>query len=169
VDPVEGSRVVADALTAAIAATSEGGAIIITDSLLPELDRPVRFRARSREVLAAVERTVAEYPSRPIHASIDGDVIATTERDLSVVLTQYNKLKNNDVARWDVERLEVHQYWSASQFKSYFQTAGLDAVVMTATPSATHAEWSEDFEILEGLDDFPTRRVTVLAEQPSQR
>jgi hypothetical protein len=52
-----------------------------------------------------------------------------------------------------------------SEYRSFFGNLGLKVSVDVGTPPEAHAEWADDFEILEGLTDFPSKRVAVLASK----
>jgi SAM-dependent methyltransferase len=165
VDSTKGDQVINAALDAVKRSLNPGGVLIITDSLLSEEDTPVSLEARSPAVLEAVKRVVSDYPSRELLAEFDGSRFRTSSRDLCYILTQYNKVKNGDVARWNVEKLEVHQYWCPSTFQTYCSEAGLSLFAINGTPEETLEEWETDFAILSGLKTFPTRRTSILARR----
>jgi len=59
--------------------------------------------------------------------------------------------------------MEVHEYMSASEYRAFLGGLGLTVAVDVGTPPEAYAEWSEDFEVLDGLPGFPSKRVAVLA------
>jgi SAM-dependent methyltransferase len=166
VDHATGRAAVEEILRAAATALAPGGVILITDDLLPEDgDRRVRVRTRTEAIATLLHRIEDEYPSRPlaIEWEADGRTFTIPARTFITLLTQYNKPKKGDEARWAVEQMEVHEYMQVSEYESFFGALGLTVSTDVGTPPEAHAEWSEDFEILDGLDDFPSKRVAVLA------
>jgi SAM-dependent methyltransferase len=166
VDHATGRAAVEEILTAAATALAPGGVILITDDVLPEEgDRRVRVRTRTEAIATLLRRVEDEYPSRPLEIAWedDGRTFTIPARTFITLLTHYNKPKNGDEARWAVEQMEVHEYMQVSEYESFFGALGLTVSTDVGTPPEAHAEWSEDFEILDGLDDFPSKRVAVLA------
>jgi SAM-dependent methyltransferase len=165
VDHATGRAAVEEILQAAATALTPGGVILITDDLLPEAPGLVRVRTRTPAIAELLHRIAREYPSRPLEIAWedDGRTFAIPARTLITLLTQYNKPKKGDEARWAVEQMEVHEYMKVSEYESFFGALGLTVRTDVGTPPEAGAEWAEDFEILEGLDDFPSKRVAVLA------
>ena len=140
-----------------------GGAIALTDNVLPNVDRPMQIRMRHQAARAAVERFVDTYPSKKISASWDGDVLSLPASDLCVLLTQYNKIKQGKEDRWEVERMEVHQYMSEAEYCAFFARLGFATYAILGTPSQALSEWEEDFDLVAGGEAFPHKRITLLA------
>jgi SAM-dependent methyltransferase len=166
VDHATGRAAVEEILQAAATALAPGGVILITDDVLPEEgDRRVRVRTRTEAIATLLRRIEDEYPSRPLEIAWedDGRTFTIPARTFITLLTHYNKPKNGDEARWAVEQMEVHEYMQVSEYESFFGALGLTVSTDVGTPPEAHAEWSEDFEILDGLNDFPSKRVAVLA------
>jgi SAM-dependent methyltransferase len=166
VDHATGRAAVEEILQAAATALAPGGAILITDDVLPdEGDTPVRVRTRTPEIAELLHRIEREYPSRPLEIAWedDGRTFTIPARTFITLLTQYNKPKNGDEARWAVEQMEVHEYMSVAEYRSFLGALGLTVSVDVGTPPEAYEEWSGDFEVLEGLDDLPSKRVAVLA------
>jgi SAM-dependent methyltransferase len=164
VDHGRGRAAVEGILTAAAGALAPGGVILITDDVLPEQDTPVTLAALTPEIAALLRRIEREYPSRPLEIRwLDDRRFELPARTLITLLTQYNKPKRGDEARWAVEQMEVHEYMKASEYESFLGGLGLTVRVHIGTPPEAHAEWAGDFELLAGIDDFPSKRVAVLA------
>jgi SAM-dependent methyltransferase len=164
VDHARGRAAVEKILAAAASALAPGGVILITDDVLPEQETPVRVAARSDAIATLLRRIEREYPSRPLEIAWNGERQFTIPaRTFITLLTHYNKPKLGDEARWAVEQMEVHEYMKVSEYESFFGNLGLTVSVDVGTPPEAHAEWAEDFEILDGLPDFPSKRVAVLA------
>jgi SAM-dependent methyltransferase len=165
VDHATGRAAVQEILQAAATALAPGGVILITDDVLPEDEGPVRVRTRTPEIAELLRRVEREYPSRPLEITWEDDARTFTipARTFITLLTHYNKPKNGDEARWAVEQMEVHEYMKVSEYESFFGALGLTVSTDVGTPPEAHAEWAGDFEILEGLEDFPSKRVAVLA------
>ena len=49
------------------------------------------------------------------------------------------------------------------QYRETFAELGFKTQMIVETPSYVKEEWNRDFEIIEGLKDFPPKRVTLLA------
>lgn len=143
------------------------GVIIITDNILcPELVA-LRVRARRREIAVAVNHFVNHYQSKNIELKwVNESDFMIESRDFCILLSQYNKIAREDWARWEVERLEIHQYMTLNQYRRMFEKFGLQCQYEIQTPLATLAEWQSDFELLEGLREFPKKRVTFFARRP---
>jgi SAM-dependent methyltransferase len=164
VDHARGRAAVERALAAAAAALAPGGAILITDDVIPEPDVTVTVAARTPQIAALLHRIEREYPSRPLGIRwLDERRFEIPARTFITLLTQYNKPKRGDEARWAVEQMEVHEYMKGSEYRSFLGGLGLDVHLHIGTPEQAYTEWSEDFEVLGGLEDFPPKRVAVLA------
>ncbi len=140
-----------------------GGGIVLTDNILPQGDFEVSFRPRTPAVQEAVGIFIKEFPTKSIPVKISAGKYTMMVRDFCILLTQYNKIKNSDLARWDVERLEIHQYMSQPEFAEAFDQLGFDCHFRIGTPEDSLVEWREDFELIDGLVDFPPKRVNLLA------
>lgn len=164
VDHKLGLKRALEALTNVAGLVKPGGAIIITDNVIAEGEGLVSIRMRSNEVGAVVRRFIAEYPTRQIAGTwISADILRLPIADLCILLTQYNKLKSADQTRWNVEKLEIHQYMTLSQYRAYFEGLNFTLFAEVGTPANAMAEWSDDFELLEGLPALPNKRITLLA------
>lgn len=166
IDHAVGRAAVEAILRAAATALAPGGVILITDDVLPEEgDTPVRVRTRTPEIAEVLHRIAREYPSRPLEIEweADGRTFTIPARTFITLLTQYNKPKHGDEARWAVEQMEVHEYMSVSEYEAFFGALGLTVIADVGTPPEAYAEWSGDFEVLDGLPDLPSKRVAVLA------
>ena len=121
-----GRAAVDDALTAAAQLLAPGGAIIITDDVLPEEEVDVRVGRPRQEIADLVRRIEREYPSRPLEIRwIDELTFEIPARTFITLLTQYNKPKAGDEARWAVEQMEVHEYMKVSEYDAFMRDAGL--------------------------------------------
>jgi len=139
-----------------------GGAIAITDNILCPANDRVQVRVKP-PVIDAVRRFLAEYPSRRMDVSWTDDVLTIDAHDLCILLTQYNKVKKGDEARWAVEQLEIHQYMTEREYRDAFASLGFEMHCVIGTPKDAHDEWNEDFEMVSGLPTLPEKRVTLVA------
>jgi SAM-dependent methyltransferase len=145
-------------------ALEPGGIIIITDDVLPDGDDVVRVRCRSAEIAVVVQRIQAEYPSRKLRITwVDDSTFDINDRDFATLLTQYNKVKRNDMTRWNVEQLEVHQYMSVPDYERELSAAGMTVHVDVGTHDSVLQAWTDDFELVSGRNEFPKKRVAVVA------
>lgn len=168
IDNERGLEYVIRAITNVSGMVNPSGGIIITDDILPEENNPVKLKLRSEEVSRTVDYFLGNYPSRKFDGiSRQKDIITINAQDLSVLLTQYNKIKNKNWERWEVERLEQHQYMTAKQYKETFANLGFQTNMIVETPGYVQKEWNNDFEIIGGLKDFPPKRVTLLSIKQS--
>lgn len=164
IDHAIGLKFVRTALRNISQILSPRGGLIITDNVLPDEDGPVQIRLRNPEVARAFNFLLEDFPSRRINCRFTGnDTFEINARDLSVVLTQYNKIKQNNTARWNVERLEVHQYMTLAEYDDCLKGLGLEVHAVVGTPDSARREWETDFEITHGLECFPHKRITLLA------
>jgi SAM-dependent methyltransferase len=164
VDHARGRAAVEQALSAAAELLAPGGAIVITDDVLPEAETIVRVACRNDEIADLVRRIEREYRSRPLEIHwLDQHEFEIPARTLITLLTHYNKPKAGDEARWAVEQMEVHEYMKVSEYETFLRSLGLTPTILTGTPAEALAEWQTDFAILEGLDGFPLKRVAVVA------
>jgi SAM-dependent methyltransferase len=156
-----------DAVKRAIASVARlvvrGGGIVITDDVLCEPDVRVQVEV-SGPARPSVLRFLVEYPSRRITVQWhEGSILEIGSRDLCVLLTQYNKIKRGDDARWNVEQLEIHQYMTEPEYRSMFDALGFDLHAVVGTPEDARIEWEEDFRIVRGLAELPPKRITSIA------
>lgn len=152
------------ALAQIAAVVAPGGAIAITDNVLCPDDVPVSVRVRNPAARQAVLDFLREYPARRIvHSWRDDDVLQLGSHDFCILLTQYNKLKRGDLARWNVEKLEIHQYMTLAEYQSCFAGLGLALNATVGTPADAVAEWQDDFMVEDGMPDLPHKRITLLA------
>jgi len=142
---------------------SPHGGVIITDNIVCGEDVPVLLKLKTSEIRDTVSYFLEEYPSKEINASLNGDVLSVGSRDLCTLLTQYNKIKKKEWERWDVEKMEIHQYMTLQEYTQMFDSLGFKTHAIVETPGDVFQEWSEDFEIIEGLRSFPKKRITLLA------
>jgi hypothetical protein len=140
-----------------------GGAIAITDNVLTPTNPRVQVRVKP-PALAAVQRFLAEYPSRLMKVTWpEPDVLDIDAHDFCILTTQYNKVKKGDEARWAVEQLEIHQYMSEQELRDTFAELGFEMHCVVGIPDDARAEWNEDFEMLSGLPGLPDKRITLVA------
>lgn len=159
-----GSEAVRAALTSVSRIVRPGGGIAITDNVLTAETGPVTVRLRTPEARAAVDRFLAEYPSRRMVVERpEPDLLVIKAHDFCILLTQYNKIKSGQEHRWRVEQLEIHQYLDEDGYRHLFDSLGFDLHCVIGTPKPALEEWQEDFEVLAGLPDLPPKRVTLLA------
>jgi len=145
-----------------IAANIRPTGIVITDNIICEDNGLVTMRCRTAKSRRAVEHFLDNYPTVRFTYTLEGDVLEIGRQHLCTLLTQYNKIKNGDTARWNVERLERHQYMTFSEYRSLFGTLGYNVFATIETPQYVLEEWNADFEVLAG-PSFPEKRVTLLA------
>ncbi|MBF0372119.1 MAG: methyltransferase domain-containing protein [Alphaproteobacteria bacterium] len=164
IDHALGLEAAREALTKVAQVVSPGGGVVITDNVLCPTDSPVSVRVKTPEARDAVRRFLAEYPARRMrHAWLDGDVLDLSAHDFCILLTQYNKIKRGDEARWNVEKLEIHQYMTVAEYRSHFAELGFTMHAVVGTPPETTEEWNGDFEAVSGLPALPEKRITLLA------
>ncbi|MBF0127976.1 MAG: hypothetical protein HQM02_12310, partial [Magnetococcales bacterium] len=138
--------------------------IVISDNVLCPENHEVRVRLRRPAVVEAVRCFFAGYATRRIaHAFPAPEVMTLNARDFCILLTQYNKIRERNWTRWNVERHEIHQYMTLDEYRRTFAELGCDLHAVIGTPDATVAEWNEDFEVLDGLERIPEKRITLLA------
>lgn len=166
VDHKMGHEAVDRLLDNVAAVTNPGGVIVITDNILCEEKIPVTVRLKSAKVVEAVQFFLANYPTRKIAAEfVAPDKITIDSRDFCILLTQYNKIKKNDWDRWSVEKMEIHQYFTLSEYKAAFSKRGFETFAIVETPPDALEEWNADFEMVSGLAKLPEKRATVLARK----
>lgn len=165
VDHDTGIAAVEEILAASAKVLAPGGIIVITDDVLPEEEATVRLRCRTPEVVDVVKRVQTEYRSRDLEISWTGDdQFEIPAQKLATLLTQYNKPKRGDEARWAVEQMEIHQYMRPSDYERVLGAHGMTVHLDLGTADVVADEWNADFEILGGLPDgFPPKRVAVVA------
>jgi predicted O-methyltransferase YrrM len=140
-----------------------GGGIIISDNILTEERGPVRVRVKNENTREAVEYFFENYRSRRMRPTWSGATFELPSRDFCILLTQYNKIKQQKWDRWNVERLEVHQYMSESEYRQMFEDLGFRMHIEIGTPEDARQEWDGDFEVVAGRDGLPPKRVTLIA------
>lgn len=152
------------ALAQVAAVVAPGGGIVITDNVLCPDDVPVAVQVLNPSARQAVETFLDEYPARRIAHRWDGpDLLELRSHDLCILLTQYNKLKPADRTRWNVEKLEIHQYMTVEEYRQCFGGLGFVLHASVGTPPDAGAEWNADFRMLSGLPALPDKRITLLA------
>lgn len=166
VDHALGLKAVRSLLDNVAEATRPGGGVIITDNVLCEEDKDVVVKLRSPRVVETVRYFLEHYPTRRIEARFQApDEIVMNSRDFCILLTQYNKIKAENWARWSIEKMEIHQYFSLSEYRDEFARRGFTLHAVVETPPDALAEWSEDFAMIEGLPALPLKRITLLAKK----
>lgn len=165
IDHHRGLAVVEMALAEIARIVSPGGAIAITDNVLSDAAGPYLVRLRQPDRLAPViAQFIAEYPSRRIAPVwVAGDTFEIGSSDFCILLTRSNKLKSGQIDRWNVEKLEVHQYFDRAGYQRLFDSLGFDMHATVGTPSEALAEWAEDFDVLAGGSGLPDKRISLLA------
>lgn len=159
-----GLAYVRQALENVLSIMKTGCGMVISDNILCTENHEVRIRMRRPVVVDAVRYFFTHYATRRIvHAFPEQDVMTLNARDFCILLTQYNKIKQNNWTRWNVERHEIHQYMTLAEYQHTFDGLGFDLYPVIGTPDATVAEWNEDFEVLDGLERIPEKRITLLA------
>ena len=159
-----GGQAVRAALTSVARLVRPGGGIAITDNVLSAETGPVAVRLLNPEARAAVDRFLAEYPSRRMLVERPAeDVLVIKAHDFCILLTQYNKIKTGQEHRWRVEQLEIHQYMTEDEYRRLFDELGFDLHCIIGTPKPALEEWQSDFEVLSGLPALPPKRITLLA------
>lgn len=153
-----------DALTNVAGLVRPGGGIVITDNVIAEGTSLVHVRMRTPKVTAVVRRFLSEYPTRHIAGIwVSDEVLQLPIADFCILLTQYNKLKAADQGRWNVEKLEIHQYMTLSEYRAFFEELNFTLFSEVGTPASALTEWQDDFEVLKGLPALPDKRITLLA------
>ena len=143
--------------------TNQGGGIVITDDVLCSQDVELKIRVKTNGLMAAVKYFLLNYPSRIINADFrENGILCINSRDFCVLLTQYNKIKTENWDRWNVECSETHQYMTLEEYGQMFSKLGFIIHAIVGTPDCAYREWCSDFEILDGLSDFPEKRITLL-------
>lgn len=164
VDHALGLDAACRALAQIAAVVAPGGAIAITDNVLCPDDVPIAVRVRNPVARQAVLDFLREYPARRMaHEWRDDDVLQLGSHDFCILLTQYNKLKRGDLARWNVEKLEIHQYMTLADYDRCFGDLGFSLHATVGTPADATAEWQGDFQVESGMPDLPQKRITLLA------
>ncbi|MBF0146516.1 MAG: class I SAM-dependent methyltransferase [Magnetococcales bacterium] len=170
VDHQLGLMAVRKAITRVSRVVNPGGGIVITDNVLCEENGVVEVEVRHEVVKQTLLRFFTEYPTRRMaHEWLDPHRLTLNARDFCILLTQYNKIKNRDEARWATERMEIHQYMTLSEYRSLFDALGYKLHYEIGTPSSAYEEWCNDFKVLRGLKQIPQKRITLLAVKPSER
>ncbi|MCB0336570.1 MAG: class I SAM-dependent methyltransferase [Bdellovibrionales bacterium] len=166
VDHVRGLSYVARALKKVSDLVEPGGGIVITDNLLPDELIRVRFVCRHEKCRQAVEYFLVNYPTKNLSVKIHSDgSFEIDSNDFCTLLTQYNKIKQENWERWNTERMEIHQYMSLSEYRREFKALGYEVFATVGTPSGALSEWQSDFELLEGWSEFAPKRITLFARK----
>jgi hypothetical protein len=164
IDHALGLEVVRRAFEQVTGIVAPNGGIIVTDNVLTEENISVGVRLKTPEVIAAVRYLFDQYPTRRFDYSFrENDLLEINSRDFCVVLTQYNKIKKANWERWNIERLETHQYMTRREYEEMFDGFGFDVHAVVGTPEENRAEWAADFEVVDGLSALPEKRITLLA------
>lgn len=164
INHMKGVEVVKKLLMNVASVTQQGGGIIITDNILCEEDVTIKIKLKNSDTIKAIDYFLKNYRTKKLNAEfITNDIMTIGSHDFCVLLTQYNKIKQNNWDRWNVERLETHQYFTLTQFERFFINEGFALYPVIGTPQDAKQEWAEDFDILEGLTSMPEKRITLLA------
>src|SRR5262249_47297235 len=152
-----GIRKVKDAMSAVAAIINRGGGIVLTDNVICEENKTIVVRAlNNTEEL--IHQFLEHYPSKKIDCKfIKPDMFTINNRDFCGLQTQYNKLKVPDKKRWNVERMEIHQYFTLAEYQELFTELGFELHAITGLPREAYDEWTADFEIIKGLEAFPDK------------
>jgi len=143
---------------------NSGGGIIITDDILCSEDFDICLRVKNDRANKCIKYFFNHYMSKKIRYNfIKKDMVIINSKDLCILLTQYNKIKSDDLERWNVEKHEIHQYMTIEQYRETLNNLGFTTYEVMGTPKPAYDEWHEDFEIISGLTDFPKKRITLLA------
>lgn len=170
VDHVLGLQAVERLLDSVAGCVRPGGLIAITDNVLTEETGPVRVRLKTPEAAEAVRHFLEHYPTRRMPIAWEGaDVLTLRAHDFCILLTQYNKIKKHDWDRWNVEKMEIHQYWTLGEYGTAFDARGFDLHAEVGTPQDAAAEWGADFEVLSGLPGVPHKRITLVAKKRARK
>jgi SAM-dependent methyltransferase len=142
----------------------KGGGILLTDDVLSEDNVQLKVTIKNSDAGEAVRYFLQHYPSRKIAASfVDPTTFTIPSRDLNILLTQYNKVKRKDWDRWKIERLEIHEYLSESEYRAMFAELGFKLHSIVGTPPEAQSEWEADFAVIDGARSLPNKRITLLA------
>lgn len=164
VDHSLGLNFVRELLDNVVSICSVGGGIVITDNVLCEEDHAIKVRVRNSAAIHAVRYFLSNYPTKKIEHRWDfDDQLTINSRDFCTLLTQYNKVKNENWDRWNVEKMEIHQYLTQSEYISEFSKRNFKTHIVVGTPDDAKQEWQNDFEVLEGLSSIPAKRVSLIA------
>lgn len=163
IDHQLGQKYVKDAICNIASITKSGGAVVITDNVLCPENIDLKVQIKNPDALNAINYLFKHYPTRQFDVLINDDILSIKSHDFCVLLTQYNKIKQEQWERWNVERFETHQYMTLEEYEKMF--AELDFIVhaIVGTPKVAYDEWSTDFKILDGLSEIPDKRITLLA------
>ncbi|MBF0109784.1 MAG: class I SAM-dependent methyltransferase [Magnetococcales bacterium] len=170
VDHQRGMKAVEKAVTRISQVVNPGGGIVITDNVLCEENGTVEVEVLHAAVKQALVRFFAEYATRHIPCQwLDSNRFAINARDFCILLTQYNKIKNKDEARWATERMEIHQYMTLSEYRALFENLRYTLYHEIGTPRSAYEEWCQDFRVVRGMDRIPQKRITLLAVKRPER
>jgi SAM-dependent methyltransferase len=164
VDHERGQKYVFDALNNITQIVNPGGGVIITDNVLCEEDKTIEVRAKSKKVIETIKYFAENYKTKQINiVFVADDIFEINSRDFCILLTQYNKIKNQDWERWNTEKFEIHQYYTEKEYIEEFSKIGFNVHTIVGTPNDTREEYELDFEVINGLDSIPEKRITLLA------
>ncbi len=164
VDHAIGQQKVEQALQQISSVMALGGGVIITDNILCPENVLVTVRLNSPNVVNAIKVMCDEYKCRDLGITwVDEDTIRLMSHNLCIVLTQYNKIKAGDMARWNVEKLEIHQYMTMKDYESVFLRLGMTVHAIVGTPDDSWQEWTTDFTMIDGMESLPQKRVNLIA------
>lgn len=168
VDHALGLTAVDQALAQVCTHVAPNGAVVITDNVLCPDNLPVTVAIKNYATLDAVRTFLSTYPCRQMAVEwITPDTLRLGSHDLCILLTQYNKIKANDMDRWNVEKLEIHQYMTAQDYRTAFSRHGFTVQTIIGTPAESWAEWTDDFTMIDGLPALPDKRITLIAVNTS--
>lgn len=166
IDHQKGLKIVKDMISNVCAVTSQTGSILITDNVVCEENQNIEVKIKKPEALQAVRYFFDHYLTKRFsHHWLSQDILEMNSRDFCTLLTQYNKVKSGNWDRWNVEKLETHQYFTLNEFEKAFSEYGFDVHAVIGTPDDAEKEWNEDFQVLKGLSRLPEKRITLLAKR----
>lgn len=164
VDHLLGVQAVKKAIAHISPSINPGGGIVITDNVLCEEDVTIEVAVLHAEIKETLVHFFKDYPSRRMkHEWLDHRHLQINSRDFCILLTQYNKIKHHDTARWATERMEIHQYMTLSEYRTLFADLGYVLHYEVGTPKSAYEEWCNDFKVIKGLERIPQKRITLLA------
>jgi len=159
-----GIKAVCKAIEKIACLTKKRGGVILTDNVLCEMDTNVKVLANNTSIVNVVKFFQRNYPSKFVEIDFGANrTFEINSRDFCILLTQYNKIKKGDFRRWDIEKMEIHQYFTLKEYRDLFCSHHYNFYYEIGTNKEVIEEWSNDFTILEGLKKFPHKRVTILA------
>jgi len=164
VDHQLGMKYVYEAFHQVAKIVNQGGGVIVTDAVLCNSNTSVLVRIKNERARESVKYFLDNYPTKRIKVTWVGPMeIEILSRDLNIMLTQYNKIKAENWERWNIERLEIHEYMSPDEYQKMFSNLGFDLHMVVGTPDVSRQEWNEDFQMVSGMEELPEKRITLLA------